>query len=247
MQTDTSTKNDTCVLGLTTVASPGGTVLWSPERGVWGQCLVDRGPRPSQVLLSQVSSMLTESQLECSELGGIAVCIGPGSFTGIRVGMAVARGLAYGHALPIVGIDTFDAAIAQADDAGLTDSWRLVALDARRGEVYLQWFAPGASQPEGPATTEKPDKVPGAVQERLKSGTVTIIGDAVGLYGDSWAVAGGEISDCANSVDPVTIARIGWSRIAAQKLDHENLKRVLPSYIRRTDRDLGFDQAKKKG
>ncbi len=240
-------ENGGCVLGMTTVASPGGTVLWSPDRGVWGECRVDRGPRPSQVLLGQISSLLKESELECSDLRGISVCIGPGSFTGIRVGMAVARGLAYGHSLGIVGIDTFDAAITQADDAGLTDSWRGVALDARRGEVYLQWFAPGEQQSTGPPTTEKPDAVFEAVRSRLETGPVTILGDAVGLYGELWASTGAHLSDCAAFIDPVTIARIGWSRISEQNVDHTNLRHVLPSYVRRTDRELGFGRTKKNG
>ncbi|MFC0634060.1 tRNA (adenosine(37)-N6)-threonylcarbamoyltransferase complex dimerization subunit type 1 TsaB [Brevundimonas balnearis] len=73
------------------------------------------------------------------DLDRIAVTVGPGSFTGLRVGLAFALGLGAALGRPVVGVTTLEALAASAADEGLT----LAAIDARRGEVYAQSFQDG--------------------------------------------------------------------------------------------------------
>lgn len=75
-------------------------------------------------------------------LEGIAVSVGPGSFTGLRIGLSVAKGLAFARELPLVGVPTLVALArhAAATDPPATGEWILAALDARRDEVYYQIF-----------------------------------------------------------------------------------------------------------
>jgi tRNA threonylcarbamoyladenosine biosynthesis protein TsaB len=83
-----------------------------------------------------------------SDLGGYAVSVGPGSFTGLRVGVATVKGLAFGDAAPVAAVSTLE---ALASSAHASDLPVLACLDARRGEVYAAAWSPGREVlvPEG--------------------------------------------------------------------------------------------------
>ncbi len=89
------------------------------------------GNRHSEMLLPMIQELLTEVGLTLHQLDGIAFGAGPGSFTGLRIACGVAQGLAYALDLPVVGINTLEAA-AQSVKAQKI----IVALDARMGEIY---------------------------------------------------------------------------------------------------------------
>ena len=86
----------------------------------------------AQVLLPYVDQLLNDHNLQLHDLEAIAVCNGPGSFTGIRICLSVAQGLAYGANLPLVLSSSLHTMAAQVVDNGEI----LTALDARMGEVY---------------------------------------------------------------------------------------------------------------
>lgn len=85
----------------------------------------------SQVLLDMVSAVLQEARIQVNELDAIAVGQGPGSFTGLRIGIGVAQGLAYGAQCPMIGVSSLDALANQADSGHI-----IAAIDARMGEAY---------------------------------------------------------------------------------------------------------------
>lgn len=89
----------------------------------------------SQVLLSMVESLLDEAAIVPSQLDAVAVGQGPGSFTGLRIGVGVGQGLAFGAGCPMIGVSSLDALAVQADGDGFV----LSGTDARMGEVY--WCA----------------------------------------------------------------------------------------------------------
>jgi tRNA threonylcarbamoyladenosine biosynthesis protein TsaB len=90
------------------------------------------GERLSQArdLLEAVDGLLNEAGAEPRDLGGIVAGIGPGSFTGVRIGLATARGLALALDLPVAGVSTLDALAHGAPGA-------LPVIDARRSEVFV--------------------------------------------------------------------------------------------------------------
>ncbi len=81
-------------------------------------------------LLSDVDEMLESVELDPFDLDALVVGTGPGSFTGTRIGLAIARGLALVHDLPVAGVSTLDALASAAADA-------CPLIDARRGEVFV--------------------------------------------------------------------------------------------------------------
>jgi tRNA threonylcarbamoyladenosine biosynthesis protein TsaB len=103
-----------------------------------GVTLAERRTRP-QALLAAVDELLAEAGVEPSQLSRLVVGTGPGSFTGTRIGLSVARGLALALDVPVAGVSTLDALAAAAPTA-------FPIIDARRGEVFVP--GPLAVRPE---------------------------------------------------------------------------------------------------
>jgi len=110
--------------------------------------MVGRGH--AERLFDMIDSAMDQAEMDFADLDRIAVTIGPGSFTGLRVGIAAARGIALVVGCPVVGIGTLDVHAASA--RALAGDVAVVAvLDARRGEVYRQRFAAGGAACGAPA------------------------------------------------------------------------------------------------
>ena len=95
--------------------------------------------RHASGLLPTIRERLQEFGAKPTDLGLIAVGLGPGSFTGLRVGLAAAKGLAFALGIPLVGLDTLDAIALGAGD--MTGTIR-VAVDSRRGELFVADYEP---------------------------------------------------------------------------------------------------------
>ena len=104
-----------------------------------------------------VDELLRESGVSADELDAVAVSKGPGSYTGLRIGVSFAKGLCYGQNIPLVAVGSLDSLteVAREDyEAGIIDveGWEEATLcpmiDARRMEVYTQLFNAEATQPE---------------------------------------------------------------------------------------------------
>ncbi|MET0749327.1 MAG: tRNA (adenosine(37)-N6)-threonylcarbamoyltransferase complex dimerization subunit type 1 TsaB [Rhizobium sp.] len=105
------------------------------------------GKGHAEHLIALVDRVLEQAGIDLKAVERIAVTIGPGSFTGIRVGVAAARGFALALGIPAVGVTTLSV-IAAAHRREAAGRPILVAMDAKRGEVYLQMFG-GDGSPQG--------------------------------------------------------------------------------------------------
>lgn len=90
----------------------------------------------SKVLLSMVRDVLAQAQLTTDSIDAVAVGQGPGSFTGLRIGVGVAQGIAYGVGVDMLGISSLDALANQATNQAFGPSTVIAAVDARMGELY---------------------------------------------------------------------------------------------------------------
>ena len=124
---------DTCLAACSVAIWQDGMVLardWQP---------MQRGH--AEALLPMLENVRTQAGLDYAAFDRLAVSIGPGSFAGVRVGLAAARGICVARNLPLVGVNTLELmAAAIAVDAPIG-----VALDARNDQVYFQAFAKGAA------------------------------------------------------------------------------------------------------
>ncbi|MDO4641481.1 MAG: tRNA (adenosine(37)-N6)-threonylcarbamoyltransferase complex dimerization subunit type 1 TsaB [Neisseria sp.] len=96
----------------------------------------EAGSQQSALILPQIAELLAEANLATADLGAIVYAQGPGAFTGLRIGAAVAQGLAAPFDIPLIGIPCLDAVASQIPDAECV----LAATDARMGEVFYAWF-----------------------------------------------------------------------------------------------------------
>ena len=178
-----------------------------------------------------VERVLGEAGLALEDVEGIAVSIGPGSFTGLRVGLALAKGLAFAGGLPLVGVPTLEALAWVADAEPGTSL--CAALDARKREVYAALFTATA---EGPRRLT-PDLAlaPAALAARLPR-PCTLVGDAGEVYGDVLGAHAHLLPFATHHPRGGVIARLGAARLAAGEA--ANAGTLEPVYVRPPDAEL---------
>ena len=105
----------------------------------------------AEVLVPLIAEVMEQAGTSFDDLDRIAVTTGPGTFTGVRIGIATARGLALASDLPVIGITTLEAIAAGAMELGAKNRPVAAIIDARRGEVYVQRFRPDMEPLSAPA------------------------------------------------------------------------------------------------
>jgi tRNA threonylcarbamoyladenosine biosynthesis protein TsaB len=134
----------------------------------------------AEALMPLVARVMDKAEVEFSELDRIAVTVGPGSFTGLRVGISAARGIALVSGKPAVGISTLSAFaaphIANEDGAAIVS-----AIDAKHGRVYLQVFASAGRTIVAPCIATVHDAVRAGLAGRAR-----IVGTGAQLIAADW-------------------------------------------------------------
>ena len=204
------------------------------------------GPHPSggrgnhaEILLPLIGMVLAKAGVLLPEISAFAVSIGPGSFTGLRIGLSTVKGLAYGWEVPVVGVPTLLAVAARVTG---WDGLVCPLLDARKKEVYAALFRKEAETLERLAE----DLVCSAeaVIERvaaLDGGEPCLfIGDGIQSYGKLITAALGDRSRVTlGEVYPSTacaVAQLGEARLARQERDPVGA--MVPLYLRPSEAEL---------
>jgi tRNA threonylcarbamoyladenosine biosynthesis protein TsaB len=181
--------------------------------------------RHASLLLGLVERVLRDGGVAWEEVSRLAVGVGPGGFTGLRIGIATARALSQSRALEVVPVSSLEALAA-----GAAASQPVAAvIDARRGEVFAAVFAPDGSPLLGPAAL-----APEALAERLAAlpATPLAVGDGAVRFAEELASAGAVVPPAGTPVhrlDAVQICRLGEVR---EPVDRDAL---LPTYLREPD------------
>src|SRR5438045_2084891 len=135
-----------------------------------------------EALLPIVDRAMSEAEIKPSQLTMVAVAIGPGGFTGIRVGLAAAQGIALATGARLLGVTGFAAVVqalrraASAD--GTTGAHLLVALDSRRDDLYVQLFAPDMRTPLAPPRAVLHDALSDYLGAACRGAPMLVAGDA---------------------------------------------------------------------
>jgi tRNA threonylcarbamoyladenosine biosynthesis protein TsaB len=124
------------LLAFETSAKAASVALFQGEK-LLGESYQNTGLTHSQTLLTMAEDLLKNCGATVNDLTGVAVAAGPGSFTGVRIGVAAAKGLAWGKELPCFGVSTLE---AMALGLGVQDGYVLATMDARRAQVYTALF-----------------------------------------------------------------------------------------------------------
>ena len=159
----------------------------------------------AEALMPMIARVMDVANLDFAELDRIAVTTGPGSFTGLRVGIAAARGIALAASRPSVGLSTL--AAYAAPQIAKDDTIPVVtAIDARHDQVYIQIFGPGGRTLVPPRVASILDAVRAAAV-----GPVRIVGSAAGLLAAAWpaGIAAPSLVETHPAPDIDWVARLG--------------------------------------
>lgn len=227
--------NKSILLAIDTACNLCSAGLFDCQKGkIIATVSEDIGRGHAERLMGLLAGLLAGAGLNYQDIGRIAATTGPGSFTGIRVGLATARGLALGLGVPVAGIGVL-AAIGFQHQAHnrQNDIPLVVVMEAKRGEVFMQDFGPGKTRPPMAVAVD-------VIDDHLPRSNFRIAGSAadnvVGLSGRSDV----EIVSRQGAVDIECLATM------AAQLDVDS-QRPKPLYLRSADAkpQLNFAVARK--
>ncbi|OAT79959.1 tRNA (adenosine(37)-N6)-threonylcarbamoyltransferase complex dimerization subunit type 1 TsaB [Desulfotomaculum copahuensis] len=228
------------VLGIE-AATPVAAVAVINEQKILAERLVNNQRTHSVNLLPMIKAVLEDGAVGPEQLDGIAVSAGPGSFTGLRIGMSTAKTLAQVWGLPVTGISTLEAlAHPLTGQAGLL----CPILNARKNEVYTAVYETRAgrlSRLAGPLA-EEPEKL--AARLFSLGHPVTLLGDGVAVYGEMLQRYLGGLAFFAPAAAALprgaAVAELGLARLAAGEGEDPLL--LLPRYIRLSEAEVKWRQ-----
>lgn len=212
------------MLGIETSGREGTIALLYHDGRCVERALDQAGRRHAQSLVLEIDRLLKEAQLTCFQLGGIGVSVGPGSFTGLRVGVTCAKTLAYAAGVPLAGVDTFVSLARQMPTSG---SVLHVIDDAQRGDLFVGTFARKGDDVEehGPRRI-----VPTAEFLATVGSDELLVGPAVPLLQQRGLLAEGlRIGEVHR---PAAAMIAGLARARLEKGERDDPMRLVPFYLR---------------
>jgi tRNA threonylcarbamoyladenosine biosynthesis protein TsaB len=164
----------------------------------------------AEALMPMAAAVMAEAGARFAALGAVGVTVGPGAFTGVRIGLAAARGLALAAGVPAIGVTTFEALAAAVPAAERAGRSLLVAVDTKRADVYLQLFDAALRPISEPAALS-----PAEVTKRLPAGPLLTVGDGVSLLAERLAGHDVRASTAPAYPDAAWVATLAAARLEA--------------------------------
>ncbi len=198
------------------------------------ELILNRGITHTQSVLSAIDAVLGINGISAEEIDAYAVTRGPGSFTGLRIGISTVKGLALAAAKPLVGISSLEVLAHQA--SGRADLICPV-MDARRREVYWTQYQ---RTPDGlTAITEERvgpvAEMTGSIEDECE-----LIGNGVPTYRSELQTSlkfPTHLTDHeGNALRPAVLARLAWQRL--QRGETADIRTFAPVYLRKSDAEL---------
>ena len=233
------------ILGIDSSGLVAGTALLVDDVLV-GEYTIHNKKTHSQTLLPMVTDLLEMAGIQVEELDAIAVARGPGSFTGLRIGAATAKGLAWTLGIPIVPVSTLVGLACHVREDGLV----CPIMDARRGQVYTALY----QVKEGeyiPLLEEAAMDIQDLFQKLEEQGfrePITFVGDGVPVFFDTikenLKIPSRFLPAFSNYQRPALIAYLG-----SRYLKEGNVVKAagfLPIYLRKSQAEREAEEAKKR-
>lgn len=222
------------VLGIDTSTSCGSVGLWADGRVV-SEYLLDTAVTHSERLLGAIEYLLREARCPAEDLDGWAVSLGPGSFTGLRIGVSTVKGLAFATRKPVAGVSSLEVLASQIAP---TSYLICPVLDARKGEVYTAFYRydeAGLLQRLSAVQAMSPDGLALQIKERT-----IFVGNGVKTYGNVFRILLPSLALFPDSSlhlpRGATVARLGDERL--QKGESLHLASFVPIYIRASEAEI---------
>jgi tRNA threonylcarbamoyladenosine biosynthesis protein TsaB len=224
----------TMLLAIATATSQVGVAVGAGDDPL-ASFHVRKGRRHAELLAPAIEHITRMAGVGTQQIGRVAVDIGPGLFTGLRVGVATAKALAAALDIPIVGCSSLEllAYPHRRQDRAVAS-----VIDAKRGEIFWALFQPGESgvSPISDPTVSAPDALVSAIRD--VSGPVLAVGDGARRYADALApLADVELAGAADDhPSAVVLLELAATRPSVP------LDEITPLYLRGADVRIGWPQ-----
>ena len=228
------------ILALDTAAKSCSVAVVEKET-VLAEVLNGSGQTHSRHLMEMIQAVLALSGTELSMLDGMAVTRGPGSFTGLRIGISAVKGIAAVTGKPVVGVSNLEALAVQS---ALSPFLTCPMLDARKGEVYFSRFRfeSGMLKREIDEQVADPIRAVDDVHHAC-----LFVGDGALQYKEVIQDKLGALAHFAsadqNVVRAATVASLSMNRF--ERNDTDDIVEFIPEYIRKSDAELNFIKDRK--
>ena len=183
----------------------------------------------SEILMSRIERMMNDCGLLPADLGQIAVAMGPGSYTGVRVGVSAAKSLGYTLNIPVVGISSLEVMANAVACAGIV----VPMIDARRGTVFAGAYGNDAEilMPEGHYVLDE-------LLEQLDfdQGSITFVGDGARVHRERILALGNVQVMVEDEFDRSKGAVL--AELAVKSSPGGNVHSLVPNYLRKTEAEL---------
>ncbi len=222
------------ILGIETATAQVGCAIGGHE-GVLASAHSSKGRRHAENLAPAIDFICGQAQVRLDEIGLVAVDVGPGLFTGLRVGVATAKAIAFALRVPMIGVSSLD---LLAFPMRFSPRLIVAAIDARRGELYSASYrqVPGGVQRINEHSVGSPDDL---ASELLATGEeALLVGDGALRHRETFdGLARVEIVDPGNSL-PSAASLVQLAHARALREDYRRIDEIEPIYLRRPDAEI---------
>lgn len=205
-----------------------GSVALLRDQSIVGEITLSVSVQHSERLMPAIDQLLCDASTKPSDIDLYAVATGPGSFTGLRIGIAAAQGLSLSHGKPMIGVSTLE---ALAFNGAFFPGLIVPLLDAYRGEVYRGLYRGGAGSLEA-IDEDRVTAIQPLIEElRRRNAEILLLGTGAELYGDQ----------IQKSVEKITVAPVPLQNPRASNVAYLALQKskeaiprepLIPRYLR---------------
>jgi len=227
------------ILGIETATQKVGCALGGVE-GVLASFHSARDRRHAETLTPAIEFVCKQARVDLKEVSVVAVDIGPGLFTGLRVGIATAKAVAQALRVPMIGLSSLD---LLAFAARYSSRLIVPVIDARRGEVFTAGYrqVPGGIQRVDPYRLCSPEDLAGELQARNED--CLLVGDGAVRYRDVFNDARSTEVGAVGLAYPSASALVELAQPKALREEFVQQWELEPLYLRRSDAEINWDVA----
>lgn len=226
------------VLGIETATQEVGAAL-GDHGGVLASFTASRARRHAETLVPAIEFVCAQARVELSELGAVAVDVGPGLFTGLRVGVATAKAMAQALRIPVVGLSSLDLLAMSVE---YSDKLIGSVIDARRGEVFSAFYrrAPGGVQRLSPYRAATPEAL---VTELVATDEeCLLVGDGAMRYAEVFCSESRVEVGGAGHAFPSVSVLVELAHPRAVREEFVQASEIRPVYLRKADAEINWEQ-----
>ncbi|MDQ3569603.1 MAG: tRNA (adenosine(37)-N6)-threonylcarbamoyltransferase complex dimerization subunit type 1 TsaB [Actinomycetota bacterium] len=226
------------VLGIETATEQSGCALGG-MKGILASFHVANGRRHAETLAPAIEFTCRQARVALAEVSVIAVDVGPGLFTGLRVGVATAKAMAQGLRIPMIGLSSLD---LLAFAVHRTSRLIVAVIDARRGEVFSALYrsVPGGAQRLEPPRVSSPEDVASELMARNEESL--LVGDGALRYADAFADVGAVEIGETSLAHPSASALVELAHPQALREEFVPYWELQPTYLRKSDAELNWER-----